>query len=157
MSALAAALASFSVHAPSKVVLEGSAVVEADDEALNLASSLGMWLSDYLRTYPCSCFTTDISAPPSLSSSMCSSPRPSVSDNSCVSAPIFRNKLALFPSRRNEHLAVFLPKNLWKVRLLFLPCRCNLLRHIQPDSLASICDNFYCQIKFSLFERRHVS
>ncbi|KZP05203.1 hypothetical protein FIBSPDRAFT_766213 [Athelia psychrophila] len=49
-----------------------------------------------------------------------------------------RHKLAVIPARRNEHLAVLLPKNLWK-----------------PDSLASCCDNFYCRIQFSLFERRH--
>lgn len=43
------------------------------------------------------------------------------------------------PSERpNEHLAVLLPKHLWK-----------------PDSLASACDNFFCRAQFSLFERRH--
>ncbi|KAF9448844.1 FYVE-domain-containing protein [Macrolepiota fuliginosa MF-IS2] len=40
--------------------------------------------------------------------------------------------------RPNEHLAVFLPRHLWK-----------------PDALASHCDNFYCRVAFSLFERRH--
>ncbi|KAF7366860.1 Isoform b [Mycena sanguinolenta] len=40
--------------------------------------------------------------------------------------------------RPNEHLAVLLPKHLWK-----------------PDSAALNCDNFYCSTSFSLFERRH--
>ncbi|KAI6022596.1 FYVE zinc finger-domain-containing protein [Pisolithus marmoratus] len=40
--------------------------------------------------------------------------------------------------RPNEHLAVLLPKNLWK-----------------PDALASNCDNFSCRVPFSLLERRH--
>lgn len=40
--------------------------------------------------------------------------------------------------RPNEHLAVLLPKNLWK-----------------PDTLASVCDNFYCRVKFTVLERRH--
>ncbi|KAG2364715.1 FYVE zinc finger-domain-containing protein [Suillus spraguei] len=47
---------------------------------------------------------------------------------------------SLYPAspRTNEHLAVLLPRSLWK-----------------PDSLASTCDNFYCHIKFSVLERRH--
>jgi len=114
MSALATALAVFAAQMPT---LEGSAVVDDEDEGSATASS------------------QDISAPPSLSSSICSSPRPSISTGSSPSEPIFQ---VLSPSRRNEHLAVLLPKNLWK-----------------PDSLASNCDNFYCRIKFSLFERRH--
>ncbi|KAL4065769.1 hypothetical protein V8B97DRAFT_1110249 [Scleroderma yunnanense] len=40
--------------------------------------------------------------------------------------------------RTNEHLAVLLPKSLWK-----------------PDALASTCDNFFCRVPFSLLERRH--
>ncbi|KAF9488701.1 hypothetical protein BDN71DRAFT_1512820 [Pleurotus eryngii] len=40
--------------------------------------------------------------------------------------------------RANEHLAVLLPKHLWK-----------------EDTLASVCDNFYCRVRFSMFERRH--
>ncbi|KAF5355838.1 hypothetical protein D9756_004313 [Leucocoprinus leucothites] len=40
--------------------------------------------------------------------------------------------------RPNEHLAVLLPRHLWK-----------------PDALASHCDNFYCRVGFTLFERRH--
>ncbi|KDQ54988.1 hypothetical protein JAAARDRAFT_71762 [Jaapia argillacea MUCL 33604] len=45
---------------------------------------------------------------------------------------------SLSTSRKNEHLAVLLPKHLWK-----------------PDSYASRCDTFSCEVKFSLFERRH--
>ncbi|OBZ79970.1 Early endosome antigen 1 [Grifola frondosa] len=41
-------------------------------------------------------------------------------------------------TRRNEHLAVLLPKRLWK-----------------PDSQASRCDVFFCRKQFSIWERRH--
>ncbi|KAF8624836.1 hypothetical protein AX15_005719 [Amanita polypyramis BW_CC] len=41
-------------------------------------------------------------------------------------------------TRLNEHLAVLLPKYLWK-----------------SDYLASHCDRFGCSIRFSIFERRH--
>ncbi|RDX51470.1 hypothetical protein OH76DRAFT_1481391 [Lentinus brumalis] len=40
--------------------------------------------------------------------------------------------------RRNEHLAVLLPKRLWK-----------------PDSQAAHCDTFLCRKPFSIWERRH--
>ncbi|KAH9917393.1 FYVE-domain-containing protein [Epithele typhae] len=40
--------------------------------------------------------------------------------------------------RRNEHLAVLLPKRLWK-----------------PDSQAAHCDTFSCRKHFSIWERRH--
>ncbi|TEB26315.1 hypothetical protein FA13DRAFT_1692380 [Coprinellus micaceus] len=40
--------------------------------------------------------------------------------------------------RANDHLAVLLPRHLWK-----------------PDSVSSACDNVYCRVPFSLFERRH--
>ncbi|KAG8220228.1 hypothetical protein J3R82DRAFT_1267 [Butyriboletus roseoflavus] len=56
--------------------------------------------------------------------------------------------------RANEHLAVLLPKNLWKVSApVQLKCTASHLR--QPDTLASICDNFYCRVKFTVLERRH--
>jgi len=58
--------------------------------------------------------------------------------------------------RPNEHLAVLLPKNLWKVCLL---SKCPYLSRShpsQPDALASTCDNFFCRVPFSLLERRHV-
>ncbi|KAH9487183.1 Lateral signaling target protein 2-like protein [Psilocybe cubensis] len=40
--------------------------------------------------------------------------------------------------RPNQHLAVLLQKHLWK-----------------PDSSTNTCDNFYCRVPFSLFERKH--
>lgn len=55
----------------------------------------------------------------------------------------------------NQHLAVLLPKQLWKVcpvPLVFQPP----LTSAQPDSSSSTCDNFYCRVPFSLFERKHV-
>ncbi|KAF8584928.1 hypothetical protein K439DRAFT_1646740 [Ramaria rubella] len=42
------------------------------------------------------------------------------------------------PCRRNEHLAVLIPRHLWK-----------------PDHLAARCDKYACRLKFSLFERKH--
>ncbi|KDR84724.1 hypothetical protein GALMADRAFT_204421 [Galerina marginata CBS 339.88] len=44
----------------------------------------------------------------------------------------------LVVDRPNEHLAVLLAKQLWK-----------------PDSSSTTCDNFYCRVPFSLFERKH--
>ncbi|KAF9049556.1 FYVE-domain-containing protein [Hymenopellis radicata] len=41
-------------------------------------------------------------------------------------------------TRVNEHLAVLMPKSLWK-----------------PDSSSTYCDNFFCRVSFSIFERRH--
>ncbi|KAH9891278.1 FYVE zinc finger-domain-containing protein [Cubamyces lactineus] len=47
--------------------------------------------------------------------------------------------LSSLPSpRQNEHLAVLLPRRLWK-----------------PDSQASRCDTFLCRKTFSIWERRH--
>ncbi|KAK7064811.1 isoform b, partial [Favolaschia claudopus] len=40
--------------------------------------------------------------------------------------------------RPNEHLAVLLPRHLWK-----------------EDSATSHCDSFHCRVPFSVFERRH--
>ncbi|KAF9261858.1 hypothetical protein L218DRAFT_1043786 [Marasmius fiardii PR-910] len=40
--------------------------------------------------------------------------------------------------RPNEHLAVLMPRHLWKA-----------------DNLASTCDSFYCRVAFTIFERRH--
>ncbi|TFK99621.1 FYVE zinc finger-domain-containing protein [Pterulicium gracile] len=42
------------------------------------------------------------------------------------------------PTRANEHLAVLLPKRLWKA-----------------DAETTTCDNFFCRIRFTMFERRH--
>ncbi|KAI6128700.1 FYVE zinc finger-domain-containing protein [Pisolithus croceorrhizus] len=63
----------------------------------------------------------------------------SLSEDSTRSPSTRRFHLApLLTLRPNEHLAVLLPKNLWK-----------------PDALASTCDNFSCRVPFSLLERRH--
>ena len=62
------------------------------------------------------------------------------------------------PLRTNEHLAVLLPKHLWKVRkrTASIAVMDTDLRLTQADSMASRCDNFFCHVRFSLFERRHV-
>lgn len=66
---------------------------------------------------------------PSLSSSSSSSSMLSVqTDVQNISSSI----------RPNEHLAVLMPRHLWKA-----------------DNLASTCDNLYCRISFTIFERRH--
>ncbi|KAJ7171720.1 FYVE zinc finger-domain-containing protein [Mycena crocata] len=84
-----------------------------------------------------------LSSSPSCSSLSSSSTRSTCSDNSVAStssapqpAPL---RLRVDPTPRpNEHLAVLLPRHLWKA-----------------DSSASHCDNFYCRVPFSIFERRH--
>ncbi|GLB36629.1 putative protein present in Fab1, YOTB, Vac1, and EEA1 [Lyophyllum shimeji] len=73
--------------------------------------------------------------PTTASPESCYSPLPSLTHSSSSSSA---SSIHSVPERTNEHLAVLLPKQLWK-----------------PDSLASQCDNFYCRIKFSVFERRH--
>ncbi|KAI0369950.1 FYVE-domain-containing protein [Pilatotrama ljubarskyi] len=55
---------------------------------------------------------------------------------SCHSEPSSSSSLPR--TRQNEHLAVLLPKRLWK-----------------PDSQAAHCDTFLCRKAFSIFERRH--
>ncbi|KAJ7725523.1 FYVE zinc finger-domain-containing protein [Mycena maculata] len=77
-----------------------------------------------------------LSSSASCSSLSSSSTRSTYSDASTSSAPL---RLRLDPALRpNEHLAVLLPRQLWK-----------------SDSHASHCDNFYCRVPFSIFERRH--
>ncbi|KAF9456692.1 FYVE zinc finger-domain-containing protein [Collybia nuda] len=70
-----------------------------------------------------------------VSPDSCYSPLPSLTHSSPSSSS---SSLHSVPERTNEHLAVLLPKHLWK-----------------PDSLASQCDNFFCGVKFSIFDRRH--
>ncbi|KAF8955728.1 FYVE zinc finger-domain-containing protein [Flammula alnicola] len=72
-------------------------------------------------------FTASPSSIPSLSSSS-----PSSSSSSLLDVPLH------IVDRPNEHLAVLLPRQLWK-----------------PDSSSMTCDNFYCRVPFSLFERKH--
>ncbi|KIK91544.1 hypothetical protein PAXRUDRAFT_149288 [Paxillus rubicundulus Ve08.2h10] len=81
----------------------------------------------------------------SIRSRSYSEPPSDTSDASSFAESSSRPRLALrsplfcpITLRANEHLAVLLPKNLWK-----------------PDALASTCDNFYCRVKFSVLERRH--
>ncbi|PPQ70889.1 hypothetical protein CVT24_000557, partial [Panaeolus cyanescens] len=69
-------------------------------------------------------------SPPSLTHSS-----PSSSASSLLEVPIGDHSNT---ERRNEHLAVLLPKQLWK-----------------PDSAANTCDNFYCRVPFTFFERKH--
>ncbi|TFK38621.1 FYVE zinc finger-domain-containing protein [Crucibulum laeve] len=91
--------------------------------------------------------TAPISPPPSAPVSRPASPSPSLPALSCSTPSSSASSLLDVPAaslqintgdRPNEHLAVLLPKHLWK-----------------PDSLASQCDNFYCRVAFSMFERRH--
>ncbi|KAI9065524.1 hypothetical protein FKP32DRAFT_1602310 [Trametes sanguinea] len=56
--------------------------------------------------------------------------------SSSPSAPLVLSSLPR--PRQNEHLAVLLPKRLWK-----------------PDSQAAHCDTFLCRKAFSIWERRH--
>ncbi|THU88199.1 hypothetical protein K435DRAFT_803712 [Dendrothele bispora CBS 962.96] len=72
-----------------------------------------------------------LSAQSTASSSSLSSPALTV-------PPLLTAPEHLVPLRSNEHLAVLMPKRLWK-----------------SDSLASVCDSFYCPTRFSLLERRH--
>ncbi|KAF7437263.1 hypothetical protein PC9H_004100 [Pleurotus ostreatus] len=80
----------------------------------------------------------DAASPPpssSPSSSQLSTLTASTSSSSADSSTSSSSSMDL---RANEHLAVLLPKHLWK-----------------EDALASACDNFYCRVRFSIFERRH--
>ncbi|KAJ7293948.1 FYVE-domain-containing protein [Mycena rebaudengoi] len=81
-----------------------------------------------------------MATPPSPSSSMlssspsCSSLSSSSTSSTCSDASASSSR----ETRPNEHLAVLLPRQLWKA-----------------DRLAAHCDNFYCRVPFSVFERRH--
>ncbi|KAJ6577103.1 FYVE zinc finger-domain-containing protein [Mycena sp. CBHHK59/15] len=87
-----------------------------------------------------------LSSSPSCSSLSSSSTRSSCSDASVASSSgpphtplrVRVDQLASPLPRPNEHLAVLLPRQLWKA-----------------DKFASHCDNFYCRVPFSVFERRH--
>ncbi|KAJ7585781.1 FYVE zinc finger-domain-containing protein [Mycena floridula] len=69
-----------------------------------------------------------------------SSPQSAYSDLAVdLNVPSAALSLVVPPNTRvNEHLAVLMPKPLWK-----------------SDSAAHVCDNFFCAKEFSLFERRH--
>ncbi|KAF5377273.1 hypothetical protein D9615_006440 [Tricholomella constricta] len=74
-------------------------------------------------------------SPSTASPEYCYSPLPSLTHSLPSSSS---SSIHSVPERTNEHLAVLLPRHLWK-----------------PDSLASRCDNLYCPVRFSVFERRH--
>jgi len=80
-----------------------------------------------------------VSSPATVSSSLGDSCVGSLDARSCISEPA-----TTLPSsdpsraRRNGHLAVLLPRRLWK-----------------RDSQAAQCDTFLCRKKFSFLERRH--
>ncbi|EIM91939.1 uncharacterized protein STEHIDRAFT_136038 [Stereum hirsutum FP-91666 SS1] len=71
---------------------------------------------------------------PSSASSSCSFPSDASSDATISDTASFDATYV----RPNEHLAVLLPKHLWK-----------------PDSQAASCETFTCPKRFSIFERRH--
>ncbi|KAA1475442.1 hypothetical protein DENSPDRAFT_883561 [Dentipellis sp. KUC8613] len=76
---------------------------------------------------------------PSSSASTSSLPSLAESPSTASSSSLASlQSLAGTPIRTNEHLAVLLPKHLWK-----------------PDSHASHCETFVCHKRFTLFERRH--
>ncbi|KAJ7102555.1 FYVE zinc finger-domain-containing protein [Mycena belliarum] len=89
---------------------------------------------------PASCSSSVLSSSPSCASLSSSSSRSTFSDASLASLTSSSSvPLLAAPSLRpNEHLAVLLPKHLWKA-----------------DSHASHCDNFYCRVPFSFLDRRH--
>ncbi|VDC04465.1 unnamed protein product [Peniophora sp. CBMAI 1063] len=77
---------------------------------------------------------------PRLSTSGSSGSLPSLDsdgDSSAARSSV-ASLLAHMPMRKNEHLAVLLPRDLWK-----------------PDSQAAYCDAFTCRAPFTLRERRH--
>ncbi|KAJ7630359.1 FYVE zinc finger-domain-containing protein [Roridomyces roridus] len=92
-------------------------------------------LSTALKMHPCAPFQQAPSSSPLDDS--CSSLSDSRSIASTSSAPILRIRVDS-SVRPNEHLAVLLPKQLWKA-----------------DSSAVYCDNFHCRMPFSIWERRH--
>ncbi|KAF7340207.1 Isoform b [Mycena venus] len=103
-----------------------------------------LWLLIYLLLLtwllhpPASCASVLSSSPSCSSLSSSSSTRSTCSSIASTSSAPLALRVDLTTPRPNEHLAVLLPKQLWK-----------------SDSSASNCDNFYCRVPFSVFERRH--
>ncbi|KAJ7671960.1 FYVE zinc finger-domain-containing protein, partial [Mycena rosella] len=102
--------------------------------ALALASSLN--IQQMQPASPASS-SSALSSSPSCSSLSSRSTRSTCSDTSIASTSSAPLRVDPVP-RPNEHLAVLLPKQLWKA-----------------DAHAAHCDNFYCRVPFSIFERRH--
>ncbi|KAF8665129.1 hypothetical protein AX16_000595 [Volvariella volvacea WC 439] len=125
MSALSVALAAFVAPTipsePTLPFIPPASVVEQDPE---------------LEPAPAACEATDswTDAP------TCYSPVPSLSTtpSTSTSTSLSSSTSSMPRLRPNEHLAVLLPKHLWK-----------------PDSVSKACDNFFCRVQFSMFERRH--
>ncbi|KAL0568362.1 hypothetical protein V5O48_013628 [Marasmius crinis-equi] len=120
MSALSAALAA--CNRPNVAVLN---VVDAplNDQKTLVCSSV-------LSKSPESTYS-NLSDDSMQASSSSSSP----SSSSMLSVQTDARRLSLRP---NEHLAVLMPRHLWKA-----------------DQLATACDSFYCRVGFTIFERRH--
>lgn len=93
---------------------------------------------------------------PSSTSSSCSLKLDFVSDTLISDTPSFDDTSIVRPK---EHLAVLLPKHLWKVgavsHLDIIPISNANAIHLQPDSRAAFCETIACQKRFSLLERRH--
>jgi hypothetical protein len=116
MSALAAALAAFA-SSPSRPVLDALAIDE-EDASPSTSPSPGMSPVSYPG---CQLLIHHSPATPSS----CYSALPSLTNSSCGSSSVLSSLRVASPNlntRRNEHLAVLLPKNLWKV--LITPSFC---------------------------------
>ncbi|KAL0950570.1 hypothetical protein HGRIS_007372 [Hohenbuehelia grisea] len=120
MSGIAVALANFNANVP-HVVHPATPLPKVQEEQEPIPSP-----ASSQSTLP----SLTSSATSSSTSSLCPSPvavQPQLPTITCATY-----------TRPNEHLAVLLPKQLWK-----------------PDGLAPVCDSFYCSIRFGMFERRH--
>jgi len=146
MSALTAALANANIDG----AVEPTPVIASEPSADSSLSSSSIYESPQS-----SCSTL-----PELDSS-----RSSISSFASIYTPpslsllVPNDQQAKQHGNRNAHLAVLLPKQLWKVRSF----DCTLPGHLdplltcvsQPDALARACDRFFCNTTFSLTERRH--
>ncbi|KAH8799508.1 FYVE zinc finger-domain-containing protein [Flagelloscypha sp. PMI_526] len=107
--------------------------------SLDIEEPVGV-AEDVLQYHP------TLTTKPVLALDLCASPTSSSSSSDCSSSLGKAHSIASSTSsgrscrseRPNEHLAVLLPKSLWK-----------------PDSTADTCDNFHCRTPFSLLQRRH--
>ena len=98
---------------------------------------------------------------PSSGSPLRSALKKTLDTRPCATQPPAPSPIATEPDvlRPNEHLAVLLPKSLWKASVIDTSAPAHvahLRRDAQPDSQASRCDIFLCSKSFSIFERRHV-
>ncbi|KAF9014901.1 FYVE zinc finger-domain-containing protein [Cyathus striatus] len=91
-----------------------------------------------LASCPCPSASVSAPAPQNPPAPLPASTPSSSSSSSLLDVAVPSLHVTTNLDRPNEHLAILLPNHLWK-----------------PDSLATQCDNFYCRVRFSLFERRH--